>query len=202
MLMLPSRTSSGTFHSFPYREKRLPSSFPLGSLPQLCKTHHKHLLFTLSSQNKNHPNISYLTWPRKLPCLYPLTLSAADTKTYMWARGEKWRGKGERRRRRRGQLPTEVNPVTHSGCGYEPGSRLRGGKDKEGEGQTEAWGSAGKVFPSWCERRERQEANGAGSFFSYHPFHPNSSLPVLSPPALTLEELEFDQCWTHFFGWF
>lgn len=82
MLMLPSRTSSGTFHSFPYRMKSRPSSFPLGSRPQLCKPHHKHLLFTPASQEK-HPNISYLTWPKKLPCLYSLTLSAADTKTYM-----------------------------------------------------------------------------------------------------------------------
>lgn len=49
--------------------------------------------------------------------------------------------------------------MTHSGCGYEPGSRGKGGKEKEGErerieGKKER-NSAGKVF-SHGARGERK----------------------------------------------
>lgn len=53
--------------------------------------------------------------------------------------------------------------MTHSGCGYE---QAKGGKDTEGKERIEGEKDrnfGGKVcFLSRCERREREETDGAG----------------------------------------
>lgn len=120
----------------------------------------------------------------------------------MSTRREKWSGREEEeKKRRRGQLPTEVNPVSHSGCGCERVSRQKGkryrrrGGTERIEGEEERNG-AGKVFSHGVggEKGRKLMVPGvvppSSFFFSFFLFpantSPSPSFP--SPPALTLNE--------------
>lgn len=88
-----------------------------------------NLHFFISIPNEPYCILSvYLTWPGPenfhvfIPELSPAQkLSHIQ---YIPHSAESGEG-GRRRRRRRGQLPTEVNSVTHSDCGYEHVSRQK-----------------------------------------------------------------------------
>lgn len=110
-----------TFLGFPYRDKTLLISTQLREKNCYTKCsacshfppHHHH-----------RPGVSYLTWTRKLPCLYSFKPAVGCATLTDTCEREGESGGGERR----GQSATEVNPVTHSACGSSRPGCLRGGE--------------------------------------------------------------------------
>lgn len=111
------------------------------------------------------------------------------------AQRRKWRGREEEKKEERTAAYWAVNSVTHSDCGYEQ-AKMREGKSYGGKDKIESKkdrNSEGKAcFLSVCDRREREETDGA---WRYPPPSFSSSLlltlPLLSlrcPPPLTLKE--------------